>query len=161
MKYTEEELQKFMKRAIELSEIGMDNNHGGPFGAVVVKNGEIVGEGYNLVTSSNDPTAHGEVTAIRNACKNLNTFDLSGCVLFTSCEPCPMCFSAIYWANIDEVFYGNDKHDARAAGFRDDFIYDELDKPADKRSKRMLQINREEAWQVFQKWIAKENKTMY
>eukprot|EP00211_Chloroparvula_japonica_P013968 CAMPEP_0119154610 /NCGR_PEP_ID=MMETSP1310-20130426/51034_1 /TAXON_ID=464262 /ORGANISM="Genus nov. species nov., Strain RCC2339" /LENGTH=136 /DNA_ID=CAMNT_0007147149 /DNA_START=104 /DNA_END=511 /DNA_ORIENTATION=+ len=118
--------REFMAMAIALSDEGMTSNAGGPFGAVVVKDGKVVGKGYNRVTSTNDPTAHGEVTAIRDACKNLGTFTLEGCVLYTSAEPCPMCLAAMYWARIARFVYGNTKHDAAAIGFDDAFFYKEL-----------------------------------
>ena len=122
------EMNKYMKVADELARDNLVTNVGGPFGAVVVKNGEIVGRGSNHVLANNDPTAHAEVTAIRDACKNLGTYDLTGCEIYTSCYPCPMCLSAIIWANIKKVYYGNTKEDAAKIGFRDDFIYSFLDK---------------------------------
>ena len=156
-----EEKENFMRRAVELSQWGMEHGFGGPFGAVIVKDGKIIGEGFNRVTSSKDPTAHAEIVAIRNASKNLRNFDLSGATIFTSCEPCPMCLAAIYWANIDEIYYANTKNDADSIGFRDDFIYDEFSKPIDKRNKKSHQILRSEALVVFQKWIEKTNKIKY
>ena len=151
----------FMNKAIERSSYGMNNNFGGPFGAVIVKNGEIVAEGFNNVTSSNDPTAHAEITAIRNACKKLNTFDLSGCELYTSCEPCPMCLSAIYWARIDKIYYANTKEDAAEINFDDDFIYQEFKKERGNRTIPVEQIGREEAIKVFQDWAKKQDKIEY
>ncbi len=121
--------EKFMRHAIELAKRGVDSNFGGPFGAVVVKDNLIVGEGWNCVTSTNDPTAHAEVTAIRKACKHLNTFQLTDCVIYTSCEPCPMCLGAIYWSRPAKLFYGCTHEDAAAIGFDDHFIYDEIAKP--------------------------------
>lgn len=153
--------EELMKKAIERSSYGMNNNYGGPFGAVVVKNGEIVAEGFNNVTSSNDPTAHAEITAIRNACKKLNTFDLSGCELYTSCEPCPMCLAAIYWARIDKIYYANTKEDAANINFDDDFIYKEFDKEKSERSISIEQYGREWAIKVFEDWSNKEDKTEY
>lgn len=153
--------EELMKKAIERSSYGMNNNYGGPFGAVVVKNGEIVAEGFNNVTSSNDPTAHAEITAIRNACKKLNTFDLSGCELYTSCEPCPMCLAAIYWARIDKIYYANTKEDAANINFDDDFIYKEFDKEKGERSIPVEQYGREWAIKVFEDWSNKEDKTEY
>jgi len=150
-----------MLKAINLSKYGMDNNFGGPFGAVIVKDGEVIAEGYNNVTSSNDPTAHAEVTAIRNACKKLKTFDLSGCELYTSCEPCPMCLSAIYWARIDKIYYANTKEDAADINFDDDFIYKEFDKDKNKRSIPTEQLCRNEAIEVFKKWLNKSDKIEY
>src|SRR5690348_4901560 len=121
--------EKFLERAIELSRQGMQSGKGGPFGCVIVKDGEIVGEGCNQVTTTNDPTAHAEVVAIRNACKNLNTFQLNDCDIYASCEPCPMCLGAIYWARPRSVIYANTKKDAAAIHFDDQFIYDEIEKP--------------------------------
>ena len=150
-----------MIRAIELAQAGMDSNDGGPFGAVVVKDGRIVAEGNNRVTSSNDPTAHAEVVAIRDACKALGTFQLQGCSIYTSCEPCPMCLGAIYWARPDNVYFASTRHDAAAAGFDDDFIYEELEKAHDQRRMNIQNFMREEALAVFQKWVAKPDKVAY
>lgn len=152
---------KFMKRAIELAKEGMNSNSGGPFGAVVVKDEKIVAEGFNIVTSTNDPTAHAEVTAIRNACKKLGTFQLNDCIIYTSCEPCPMCLGAIYWARPKAVFYGCNKLDAAKIDFDDQFIYEELDKPIGDRSIKFVQILQSEAQEAFNEWEAKENKTEY
>ncbi len=157
----QQEQESFMKRAIELSEVGMESNEGGPFGAVIVNNGRIVGEGFNQVTSLNDPTAHAEIIAIREACHNLSTFDLADCIIFTSCEPCPMCLAAIYWANIDEIFYANTKEDANNIGFRDYFIYNEFNKPINKRKKKFTQLLNKEAKQVFCNWALKTDKVEY
>ena len=151
----------FMKKAIDYSLYGMENNFGGPFGAIVVKNGEIIADGWNTVTSDNDPTAHAEVNAIRNACKKLKTFDLSGCELYASCEPCPMCLSAIYWARLDKVYYANTKEDARGINFDDDFIYQELKLPKEERSLKIEQLGREDAIKIFKKWAEKNDKTAY
>lgn len=156
-----EKITEFMAEAIKLSKYGMENNHGGPFGAVIVKNGEIVGRGFNKVTSSNDPTAHAEVVAIREAAKNLNNFDLSECDIYTSCEPCPMCLSAIYWANINRVFYANTREDAAQIGFRDDFIYNEIPKNVNERKKAFHQISRNQAIEIFNQWKQKEDKKEY
>ncbi|MBO4957076.1 MAG: nucleoside deaminase [Rickettsiales bacterium] len=153
--------EELMSKAINLSEYGMDNNFGGPFGAVIVKNGEVIAEGFNNVTSSNDPTAHAEITAIRNACKKLNTFDLSGCELYTSCEPCPMCLAAIYWARIEKIYYANTKEDAANINFDDDFIYQEFAKPKNNRSIPVEQLGREEAIKIFNKWSKKIDKIEY
>lgn len=153
--------EELMSKAINLSEYGMDNNFGGPFGAVIVKNGEVIAEGFNNVTSSNDPTAHAEITAIRNACKKLNTFDLSGCELYTSCEPCPMCLAAIYWARIEKIYYANTKEDAANINFDDDFIYQEFAKPKNNRSIPVEQLGREEAINIFNKWSKKIDKIEY
>jgi len=150
-----------MTQAIEQSRNGMQNNEGGPFGAIVVKDGKIVGVGNNKVTSSNDPTAHAEVVAIRDACKKLNTFQLDGCVIYTSCEPCPMCLGAIYWARPDKVYYANTREDAAQIGFDDDFIYNEINLPMEKRKIPFEQISREEALKVFRQWSEKSDKTEY
>ena len=154
-------MNRFMQMAIEEARLGITNGHGGPFGAVIVKNGEIVATGWNNVTSSNDPTAHAEVTAIRNACKKLNTFDLSGCELYTSCEPCPMCLSAIYWARIEKIYYANTRKDAADINFDDDFIYNEIPLDIKDRKIPMIQIGREEAIKVFEDWAKKVDKTEY
>jgi tRNA(Arg) A34 adenosine deaminase TadA len=153
--------EELMKKAIECAEYSMNNNYGGPFGVVITKNGEIISEGFNNVTSSNDPTAHAEITAIRNACKKLNTFDLSGCELYTSCEPCPMCLAAIYWAKIDKIYYGNTKEDAASINFNDDFIYKEFSKNKTERSIPMEQIGRKESIKTFDKWLKKQDKIEY
>jgi len=150
-----------MKAAVELSINGMLSNEGGPFGAVVVKDGEIVGRGNNKVTSTNDPTAHAEVVAIRDACQNLNTFQLDNCVLYTSCEPCPMCLGAIYWARPKTVYYGCTKKDAAAINFDDDFIYKELEVKMGERKIPFIQIGRDEAIKAFQMWANKEDKNLY
>ncbi|OED35867.1 tRNA-specific adenosine deaminase [Flavobacteriaceae bacterium (ex Bugula neritina AB1)] len=151
----------FMGRAIAMAEEGMNSNIGGPFGAVVVKNDEIIAEGCNSVTSTNDPTAHAEVVAIRKACEKLGTFQLEDCIIYTSCEPCPMCLGAIYWARPKKVFYGCTKEDAAAIDFDDQFIYEELDKGIDNRAINFIGLMREEAVDVFKKWTAKTNKTAY
>lgn len=153
--------RKFMRRAIALAMEGVDDNGGGPFGCVVVKNGEIIGEGHNQVTSANDPTAHAEVMAIRDACKKLGTFQLDGCVIYTSCEPCPMCLGAIYWARAEKIFIACTREDAAEAGFDDAFIYEEIGKDASERSVPTMNILREEALAVFQSWIAKTDKIEY
>ena len=159
-KMTEED-KKFMLRAIELAKLGMDANAGGPFGAVVVKNGVIIGEGYNNVTSNNDPTAHAEVTAIRNACKKLGTFQLEDCIIYTSCEPCPMCLGAIYWARPKKVFFGCNREDAADIGFDDQFIYDELEKEFEQRQIKLIRLMREDALSAFNQWSKKIDKTKY
>ncbi|WP_316736376.1 nucleoside deaminase [Pedobacter aquatilis] len=143
---------EFMHLAITLSVKNVSENIGGPFGAVVVKNGEIVAGSGNKVTSTNDPTAHAEVSAIRLACTKLNTFDLSGCVIYTSCEPCPMCLAAIYWARIDTIYYANTKVDAENIGFSDKFIYEELEKDMNNRSLPIKQMMRDEAMEAFKLW---------
>ena len=150
----------FMQKAIELS-IKNINNNGGPFGCVIVKNNKIISEGVNGVTQNNDPTAHAEIVAIRNACKKLNTFDLSGCELYTSCEPCPMCLSAIYWSHIDLVYYGNSRENAAEIQFDDKFIYDEMKKDINERKIPLKQILKDEAIKAFNLWAETENKTKY
>ena len=152
---------KFITEAVELSRQGMNTNEGGPFGAIIVKDGKIVGKGNNRVTSSNDPTAHAEVVAIRDACKNLNSFQLDDCILYTSCEPCPMCLGAIYWARPSKVFYANTREDAAAIGFDDDFIYEEINVSMDDRRIPFEQLGREEALQVFKEWQSKVDKLEY
>jgi guanine deaminase len=155
------EKEKMMQKAIELSIKGSSEGKGGPFGAVVVKDGKIVGQGHNQVTSTNDPTAHAEVVAIRDACKNLGTFQLSDCELYTSCEPCPMCLGAIYWARPARVYYANTREDAAAVGFDDAFIYEEIPLPLSERKIEMIQLGREEAQKAFIMWSEKENKVDY
>jgi len=151
-----------MKAAVNAALKGMNNNEGGPFGCVVVKDGEIVGKGNNKVTSTNDPTAHAEVNAIRDACKNLNSFQLEGCEIYTSCEPCPMCLGAIYWARPDKVYYyGSNQIDAANIGFDDEFIYKEIPLPYKERSIPFQQLGREVALEAFIKWEEKEDKTEY
>jgi tRNA(Arg) A34 adenosine deaminase TadA len=154
------EHEVFMEKAIKLSIENIDNN-GGPFGAVIVKNGEIIATGVNRVTTNNDPTAHAEVMAIREAAKKLNNYNLSGCDIYTSCEPCPMCLASIYWARIDRIFYGNTKDDAKAIGFDDSFIYDEIEKPINKRSVKTSQLMHNEALEGFKKWQKFEGKVEY
>ena len=144
--------EEFMKMAIALSVENVTENVGGPFGAVIVKDGKFVAGSANKVTSTNDPTAHAEVSSIRLACTELNTFDLSGCIIYTSCEPCPMCLGAIYWAKIDTIYYANTKTDAENIGFSDKFIYEELEKPMEKRSLPVVQMMRDEALQAFKLW---------
>jgi len=152
---------KYMREAIRLSLQKMRSNHGGPFGAVVVRRGKIVGRGWNRVTSTNDPTAHAEVVAIRQACRRLKTFRLEDCELYTSCEPCPMCLAAIYWARIKKVSYANTRRDAARIGFDDDFLYREVAKPGARRKIPMKQILRAEALKVFAEWEAKPDKIRY
>ena len=151
---------KFMTRAIELS-IESVNTGGGPFGSVIVKDEKIIAEGFNKVTSTNDPTAHGEIVAIRKACKNLNNFNLSGCELYSTCEPCPMCLSAIYWAHIDKVYYANTRDDAKKIDFDDSLIYSELLKNVKIRKIPMAQMMREEALKAFELWNKKTDKIKY
>lgn len=150
-----------MHRAIQLAEKGMKNGSGGPFGAVVVKDGEIIGEGYNSVISSSDPTAHAEVLAIREACRKLNSFQLEGCAIYTSCEPCPMCMGAIYWARLQKVFYASTREDAAEIQFDDQFIYEEFEKPKKKRQIDFQNLMREEALPLFKKWKETPDKTLY
>ena len=150
-----------MSKAIELAEKGVDSNAGGPFGAVVVKDGEIIAEGYNQVTSKNDPTAHAEVEAIRNACKELNSFQLDDCIIYTSCEPCPMCLGAIYWARPKEVYYACTREDAASIDFDDQFIYSEISKEINGRQIPFINLMRKEASSVFKKWAKKDDKIEY
>ncbi len=151
---------EFMKRAIELS-IESVNRGGGPFGSIIVKDNNIVAEGSNKVTLTNDPTAHGEIVAIREACKKLNNFSLNQCELYSTCEPCPMCLSAIYWARIDKIYYANTRDDARKIDFDDSIIYAELQKNIDKRKISMIQIMRNEALKAFELWDKKKDKVKY
>jgi len=151
---------KFMERAIELS-IESINSGGGPFGSVIVKDGKIISEGMNRVTVNNDPTAHGEITAIREACKKLNTFDLSGYELYSNCEPCPMCLSAIYWSHIDKVYYANTRNDAHNIDFLDPIIYTELQKSDEEKKIKMTQIMRDEGLKAFEIWDKKTDKIKY
>ena len=151
---------KFMERAIELS-IESINTGGGPFGSVIAKDDKIIAEGSNEVTLINDPTAHGEIVAIRQACKNFNNFDLSGCELYSTCEPCPMCLSAIYWAHIDKIYYANTRNDAKKIDFDDSLIYSELLKNVKKRKIPMLQMMRDEALKAFELWDKKADKVKY
>ena len=149
-----------MLRAIELS-LSSDNNNGGPFGSVIKKKNKIIAEGSNKVTLSNDPTAHAEVVAIREACKKLNTFNLSGCDLYTSCEPCPMCLSAIYWSHVDSIFYANTRDDAKNIDFDDSLIYSEISKKNEDRKIQIKQMLREEALKAFELWSKKTDKIKY
>ena len=153
--------KEFMREAIRLSQKGMDNNEGGPFGAIIVKNGVIIGRGNNQVTSSNDPTAHAEVVAIRDACKKLGTFQLDDCIIYTSCEPCPMCLGAIYWARPKKIFYACSREDAAAIDFDDDFIYKEIPLPIDQRQIETTQLLQKEGKVVFTNWKTKGDKTVY
>lgn len=153
--------EDFMKEAIRLSMEHMEAGDGGPFGAVVVHQGKIIGRGFNCVTSSNDPTAHAEMVAIRNAARTLDRFDLSECELYTSCEPCPMCLAATYWARIPVVYYANTREDAAAIAFDDAMIYEEIMKPMKERTLSMRPLLREEALKVFLAWKDKEDKTPY
>ena len=150
-----------MGKAISLAQSNVANLQGGPFGAVVVKNGEIIGRGNNQVTLHNDPTAHAEVVAIRDAAKHLNSFDLSGCEIYSSCEPCPMCLGAIYWARVDKLYYAATKDDAASADFDDSFIYKEFALPKEERSIPSVQMMREDAVKVFEEWVKSESKIPY
>ncbi len=150
-----------MLRAIQLSAERMRAGKGGPFGAVIVKDGEIVAEGFNQVTTSNDPTAHAEVMAIRRACEALDTFSLEGCTIYTSCEPCPMCLSAIYWARLEAIYFANTREDAADIGFDDDFLYREIPKPLSERQILTEKIDLTEARDVFEEWRVKPDKVMY
>lgn len=151
----------FLKKSIEISKYGMDQGHGGPFGAVIVKDNKIIAEGYNQVTSTNDPTAHAEVVAIRKACSKLKQFSLAGTIIYTSCEPCPMCLASIYWARIDKVFFSNTRESAKDIGFDDSFIYNEIGKPLENRSIPMVHFHMEQAVAVFKEWTQKNNKIEY
>ncbi len=155
------EEEKFMQEAIALALKGMGNDEGGPFGAVVVKDGVIVGRGNNMVLATNDPSAHAEVVAIRDACKNLGTFQLDGCVIYTSCEPCPMCLGAIYWARPEKFYYACTRSDAADIGFDDDFIYKEIDLNPAERSIPAYEMLREKALEAFKTWDEKEDKVAY
>lgn len=151
----------FMRAAAALAEKNVADGTGGPFGAVIVRDGEIIGEGTNRVTSSNDPTAHAEVVAIRQACERLGTYSLEGCEVYTSCEPCPMCLSAIYWARLDRIFYGNTKADAAEIDFDDDFLYTEIPKPIRERAIPTEQMLHEETIKAFEAWAVSETKIPY
>jgi guanine deaminase len=151
----------FMQEAIRLSVTNVEEGKGGPFGAVVVKDGKIIAHGTNQVTATNDPTAHAEVVAIRNACTVLNTFQLDGCEIYTSCEPCPMCLGAIYWARPDKLYYANTKEDAASIQFDDQFIYEEIARPVNERKLFTQQMLRDEALAAFQKWQVSTLKTEY
>ena len=152
--------REFMRRAIDLSIENIDTG-GGPFGAVIVRNGKLIASGTNRVVPNNDPTAHAEVVAIRNACRELETFDLSGCTVYTSCEPCPMCLSALYWAGVSRICYGNTKDDAKAINFDDSFIYDQLELKYEDRSIKCEHFMRSDALRAFRKWDEKADKIEY
>ncbi len=153
--------KQLMNEAIQLAIKSVSKHHGGPFGAIVVKDGKIIGRGFNQVTTQNDPTAHAEVVAIRDACQHLNSFQLTGCVVYTSCEPCPMCLGAIYWARPDKVYYACTKMDAAKIGFDDQFVYDEIDKPMDKRSITFVPLSRSEGLKALELWDSKVDKIEY
>jgi tRNA(Arg) A34 adenosine deaminase TadA len=153
--------EQFMRRAIALAREGMEKGRGGPFGAVVVNTGRIVGEGCNCVTSTFDPTAHAEVVAIRSACAALGRFDLRGCDVYTSCEPCPMCLAALYWARVDRIFYANDREDAARIGFDDSTIYREVALPAAERTVPLIRMLGAEARHAFEDWLRKADRVQY
>src|SRR5580658_1736584 len=155
------EHEKFMRMAIELSEQNIKDAAGGPFGAVIVKDGELIAKSANQVVQQNDPTAHAEISAIRLACQELGTHKLNGCVIYTSCEPCPMCLGAIYWAHIGKIYYANTKADAADIGFDDHFIYQELERPMNMRKLKVIQLLRDEALIAFRHWTGSESKTDY
>ncbi len=159
--YDKEQAERFKLYAIELGRKGMEAGSGGPFGAIVVKNGKIIGEGWNRVLASNDPTAHGEITAIRDASKNIQSYDLSGCEIYTSGEPCPMCLSAIYWARLDRIFYGFKIQASADALFDDALIFNELNKPASERKIAEIQILETEALKVLKDYTAKIDRVKY
>lgn len=156
-----EEREKFMRRAFAVAQKGIDALSGGPFGAIVVRGGEVIGEGCNLVTSTNDPTAHAEIVAIREACQKLNSFQLEDCEIYASCEPCPMCLGAIYWARPARMFFACTREDAANAGFDDDFIYEEIALPPEARRIETSSFLRDEGLALFEKWIKKPDKTEY
>ncbi len=151
---------KFMKLATDLANQNVDNG-GGPFGAVIVRNGKVIATGVNRVTAENDPTSHAEVNAIRTACANEATFKLTGCVVYSSCEPCPMCLSALYWAGVSRIYYGNTQDDADAINFSDRFIYRELDKPKSQRAIPCIHMPNDFTIETFKKWAEKDDKTEY
>ena len=153
--------EKFMKEAIRLSENAVANNEGGPFGCIIVKDDQIIGSGYNRVLATNDPTAHAEVVAIRDACKTLNSFQLEDCEIYTSCEPCPMCLGAIYWARPKVIYYANSKDDASASGFDDSFIYEEIQKGLSDRSILFKKIKLRNALDAFKQWNEKQDRIPY
>ena len=153
--------ETFMREAIKEAEAGLRAGRGGPFGCVIVRRGEIIARGNNRVTSTNDPTAHAEVTAIREACAKLKTFSLEDCELYTSCEPCPMCLAAVYWARIPRLYYANTRADAAAIGFDDDFIYQQIPLPPAQRTLAMQPLLRDEAQGAFREWLAKPDKVRY
>ena len=151
----------YLRRAIELATQNVLAGAGGPFAALIVRDGQVIAEAANSVTTTNDPTAHGEVNAIRKACAMLGSFSLAGCEIYSSCEPCPMCLAAIYWARLGAIYYGSNQQDAAKAGFDDAFLYEELGKNSDNRSVPALQLLREEAWEAFATWIAVPTKIDY
>jgi tRNA(Arg) A34 adenosine deaminase TadA len=158
---TKSQHQEFMRRAINLSRQKMEANCGGPFGAVIVKAGKVIAEGWNMVTSSNDPTAHAEMVAIRAACKALGDYKLDGCEIYTSCEPCPMCLAGIYWARLGHIYYANSRSDAAAIGFDDAFFYTQIGLPEDERSVPSQRLLPDEAQAVFADWLKKTDRKLY
>jgi len=152
---------KWMRQAARLAQRGVATNQGGPFGAVIVRDGNVVGRGFNRVIGTNDPTAHAEVVAIRQACRKLRSFTLTGCEIYSSCEPCPMCLAAIHWSRLDRVWYSSDRHDAARAGFDDAFLYDEFEKPPTARKLAVTQAFRDEGLAVFRTWLAKPDRQPY
>ena len=156
-----EQRREFIRHAVRLSAERMRKGAGGPFGAIIVKDGRVVAEGWNCVTSTNDPTAHAEVTAIRRACEALGTFSLKGCEIFSSCEPCPMCLAAIYWARMDRITFANSREDAAMIGFDDELIYEEVSKPVEHRAIPTIRLALPEAKAVLAEWRAKPDKTPY
>lgn len=157
----QDEHTEFMKKAIKCSDYSIENKIGGPFGAIIVKDGKVISEAWNTVTTDNDPTAHAEVNAIRKACRALDSFKLDGCVIYTSCEPCPMCLSAIYWARIEKIFYANTRVDAANINFDDNFLYEEINTPIEERKVPILQVGRDLALETFHKWAASLEKVEY
>ncbi len=153
--------KQFLQMAIDLSLEGMNSNSGGPFGAVIVKDNEVVGKGFNRVTSTNDPTAHAEVVAIRDACKNLSSFQLEGCTIYSSCEPCPMCLGAIYWARPNKLIFACSRTDAASIGFDDDYIYQEINLSAQERTIPTVQGMQAEGYTVMKQWLDKSEKEEY
>jgi guanine deaminase len=158
---TMDQHKQFLLEAIKLSSISLERAEGGPFGCVVVKDGEIVGRGYNKVIANHDPTAHAEVQAIRDACNNLKTHQLDGCILYTSCEPCPMCLGAIYWARPDAVYYANTRHDAAGIGFDDAFIYEQISRSDSERTIPTQHVSMDEAKAIFDAWVRKDDRPAY
>ena len=154
-------MNRFMKVAIEEAKIGIHNGHGGPFGAVVVKNGKIIGQGHNMVVKNNDPTCHGEISAIRDACKNLSSFDLKGAEIYTTGEPCPMCLGAILWSNIDQIYFGCSIQENDMIGFRDEDFYKNLSISTEKMKDKIVQIDHKECLELFNEYININEKTMY
>ena len=153
-------MDKFMQEALNEAKKGISNNEGGPFGAVIVKDGKIIGRGHNQVIINNDPTAHAEIQAIRQACKNINNFSLKGCQFYTTCEPCPMCFSAIHWARLDKVYYAATKEEASKIGFDDGFLYDILEKRVEDNIK-FIKIDEKASKEVCEEWFKKDDKVLY